>query len=141
MRKLAVSYITICILFWKGVPGLQKGFFWAQFSSCILGLVKSRGKITLKVKWFFSSEASKLHYGQISQSHCILSWALTAIQCLFWSECERKQCLFEGDACLRPAITCNKIALSNINFEIFLLFKANALKILLDVMPLKSIKY
>ena len=86
-------------------------------------------------------KALKLHCGHISQSYCNLRWALTAGQCLFWSDCERKQCLFEGDACLRPAITYNKIALSNINFEIFLLFKANALKIFLDVMPSKNIKY
>ena len=96
----------------------------------------------LKIWWKIAhTQALKLHCGEISQNCCILRWAFTAGQCLFWSECERKQCLFEGDACLRPAITCNKITLSNINFEIFLLFKANALKILLDVMPLKSIKY
>ena len=38
-------------------------------------------------------------------------------------------------------ITCTKITLSNINFEIFSSFKANALKILFDVMPLKNMKY
>ena len=39
------------------------------------------------------------------------------------------------------SITCAKIALNDINFEIFLLFKASALKFVFDVMTLKNIKH
>ena len=42
MRKLAELYIKVSIIVRKGVSGLQKGFFWAQFRSSISELVEAR---------------------------------------------------------------------------------------------------
>ena len=60
LRKLPSLYINVSINVYKGVQGLQKVSFWAQFSSSKSELVETKGKITLKMKEFFTSGTHKI---------------------------------------------------------------------------------